>query len=109
MALSLSATNETWTNQLEHPAVQAWSKLHPERVSPGTIETLKRNKKSAIYRLETLDALVAYGLRRIISGKEAEGWMAQPVLLRTNGLPAVAEEEEPREERWGALRLAAGG
>jgi len=51
MALPLSATNQTSTNPLEHPAVQAWSKLHPGRVSPGTIETLKRNKKSAIYRL----------------------------------------------------------
>ena len=51
MSLSLSPTNQTWTNQMEHPAVQAWSRLHPGRVSPGTIETLKRNKKSAIYRL----------------------------------------------------------
>src|SRR5213079_290622 len=46
-----SSDLQTWTNQKEHPAVQAWSRLHPGRVSPGTIETLKRNKKSAIYRL----------------------------------------------------------
>ena len=52
---------------------------------------------SATYRWETLDALVAYGLRRIMSGKEADGWMAQPVLLRTNGLPAAAEEIETLE------------
>jgi xanthine dehydrogenase iron-sulfur cluster and FAD-binding subunit A len=64
------------------------------RVAREDVTPIDDVRGSAIYRLETLDALVAYGLRRIMSGKEAEGWMAQPVLLRTNGLPAVAEEEE---------------
>jgi aminoglycoside phosphotransferase (APT) family kinase protein len=40
------------THLLEHPAVQAWGKLNPERPEPVEIETLKRRKvKGAIYRL----------------------------------------------------------
>ena len=35
----------------EHPAMQAWSDLLPSQVQPVEIQKLKRNKKSAIYRL----------------------------------------------------------
>jgi len=49
---------------------------------------------SATYRLETLDALIAQALRRIAAGKEAEGWMAQPVLLKADSFLASTEEEQ---------------
>jgi xanthine dehydrogenase iron-sulfur cluster and FAD-binding subunit A len=49
---------------------------------------------SATYRQATLAALVTQALQRIAEGKEAEGWMEQPVLLRANGLLAVTEEED---------------
>ena len=49
---------------------------------------------SATYRQATLAALVTQALQRIAVGKQAEGWMEQPVLLRANGLLAVTEEEE---------------
>jgi carbon-monoxide dehydrogenase medium subunit len=52
---------------------------------------------SATYRQATLAALVTQALQRIAEGKEAEGWMAQPVLLRANSLLAVTEEEEAPE------------
>ena len=52
---------------------------------------------SATYRQTTLAALVTHALQRIAEGKEAEEWMAQPVLLRANGLLAVTEEEETPE------------
>src|SRR2546421_7964764 len=41
---------------------------------------------SATYRQATLATLVTQALQRIAEGKEAEGWMEQPVLLRANGL-----------------------
>jgi len=36
---------------LVHPAVRAWSQLHPARIEPYGIEVLKQKNKSAIYRL----------------------------------------------------------
>jgi xanthine dehydrogenase iron-sulfur cluster and FAD-binding subunit A len=55
---------------------------------------------SASYRRETLAALVAYGLQRIAADKEAEGWMAQPVLLETgregNGHPYSPSIQPPQ-------------
>ncbi len=48
---------------------------------------------SATYRQAALAALVTQALQRIAEGKEAEGWMEQPVLLRANGLLDVTEEE----------------
>src|SRR6266568_671198 len=35
----------------EHPAVQAWSRLGPDRVQPEAVEALKLKRKSAVYRL----------------------------------------------------------
>jgi len=49
---------------------------------------------SATYRLETLDTLMAQALRRIAAGKEAEGWMTQPVLLQADSFLASTEEEQ---------------
>ena len=40
---------------------------------------------SATYRQATLARLVTLGLERIANGKEAEGWMAEPILLDSNG------------------------
>jgi thiamine kinase-like enzyme len=39
------------SNLSEHPAVCAWKKLRPARVEPVSIDILKRNTKSSIYRL----------------------------------------------------------
>jgi hypothetical protein len=39
------------TNLLEHPAVEAWAELRPERVEPEQIEVLKFKKNGAVYRL----------------------------------------------------------
>jgi thiamine kinase-like enzyme len=39
------------TDLLEHPAVEAWTELRPERVKPERIEVLKEKKKGAVYRL----------------------------------------------------------
>ena len=39
------------TNLLEHEAVNAWSRLQPERVEPKGIEILKLREKSAVYRM----------------------------------------------------------
>jgi len=39
---------------------------------------------SATYRQATLAALVTQALQQIAAGKQAEGWMAQPVLLDAN-------------------------
>src|SRR5207237_6893714 len=36
---------------LEHPAMQAWSRLQLHQVAPAHIESLKHKHKSAIYRL----------------------------------------------------------
>jgi len=55
---------------------------------------------SATYRQATLAALVAQALQRIAEGKEAEGWMEQPVLLRANGSLAVTEEETPEPSQF---------
>ncbi|MGI9061409.1 MAG: FAD binding domain-containing protein [Ktedonobacteraceae bacterium] len=62
------------------------------RVAREDVTPIGDIRGSATYRLETLDALIAHGLRRIMTGKEAEGWMAQPVLLRTNALASMAAE-----------------
>ena len=40
---------------------------------------------SATYRQATLARLVTLGLERIAGGKEAEGWMAEPILLESSG------------------------
>jgi hypothetical protein len=40
------------TNLLEHPAVEAWAELQPERVEPDQIEVLKLKKKGSVYRLD---------------------------------------------------------
>ena len=40
---------------------------------------------SATYRQATLTALVTHALQRIAYGKEAEGWMTQPVMLAVEG------------------------
>jgi xanthine dehydrogenase iron-sulfur cluster and FAD-binding subunit A len=45
---------------------------------------------SASYRQATLLSLVSHGLRRLAGGKEAEGWMAEPVLLETSGAGEAA-------------------
>lgn len=39
---------------------------------------------SATYRQATLARLVTLGLERIAGGKEAEGWMAEPILLESS-------------------------
>lgn len=44
--------NIVQVDPLEHPAVKAWIKLQPGRVGPEGIETLKKEKKSGVYRLE---------------------------------------------------------
>jgi xanthine dehydrogenase iron-sulfur cluster and FAD-binding subunit A len=48
---------------------------------------------SATYRQATLAALVTQGLQQIAEGKQAEGWMAQPVLLDANTAPSEAKLE----------------
>ncbi|HEV2580944.1 MAG TPA: FAD binding domain-containing protein [Ktedonobacteraceae bacterium] len=47
---------------------------------------------SATYRQATLTGLVTHGLRRIANGQEAEGWMAQPILLETSYANEAAHE-----------------
>jgi xanthine dehydrogenase iron-sulfur cluster and FAD-binding subunit A len=74
--------------RLDEEVCQQAGRLAREDVTP-----IDDVRGSATYRLDTLDALVAYGLRRIASGKQAEGWMAQPVLLRTNDIPVMEEAE----------------
>jgi len=50
--MSKSTAIEMLTNRLEeHPAVKAWSRLQSDHVKPSSIEILKREKKSAVYRL----------------------------------------------------------
>jgi len=50
--MSKPITNEVLPeNLLEHRAVQAWSRLQPERIKPEAIEILKLKNKSAVYRL----------------------------------------------------------
>jgi len=49
---------------------------------------------SARYRRATLAALVTQGLQRIAAGKEAEGWVSQPVLLETQGGTATSSRFE---------------
>src|SRR5438128_7187913 len=46
---------------------------------------------SATYRQATLATLVTQALQQIAEGKQAEGWMAQPVLLDAN--TAISEEK----------------
>src|SRR6266700_7898126 len=48
---NLEIVQSVQCESLEHPAVRAWNKLHPRPCRPAAIETLKRNKKSAIYQL----------------------------------------------------------
>ena len=50
--MSKPITTEVLPERLtEHRAVQAWSRLDPERISPDGIEILKLRNKSAVYRL----------------------------------------------------------
>lgn len=65
------------------------------RVAREDVTPIDDIRGSATYRLETLDALIAHALRRIMDGKEAEGWMAQPILLRTNPLATETDPLEP--------------
>jgi carbon-monoxide dehydrogenase medium subunit len=58
---------------------------------------------SAEYRLATLAALTAQGLRRIADGKEAEGFPERPVLLDT-GVPA-----HPMAEYGGTIETTING
>jgi hypothetical protein len=37
---------------LEHPAIEAWAKLQPERVTPTGIARLQNKIKGCVYRLE---------------------------------------------------------
>ena len=39
------------THLIEHPSVQAWSRLAPLRVEPERIEILKRKEKGSVFRL----------------------------------------------------------
>src|SRR5438132_1157590 len=39
-------------NLLEHPAIRAWAKLQPERVTPTGIGTLREKLTGSVYRLE---------------------------------------------------------
>jgi carbon-monoxide dehydrogenase medium subunit len=48
---------------------------------------------SATYRQATLAALVTQALQQIAEGKQAEGWMAQPVLLDANTALSEAKLE----------------
>ena len=48
---------------------------------------------SATYRQATLAALVTHALQRIAEGKQAEGWMAQPVLLDASTARSEAKLE----------------
>ena len=48
---------------------------------------------SATYRQATLAALVTQALQQIAGGKQAEGWMAQPVLLDANTALSEAKVE----------------
>lgn len=49
---------------------------------------------SARYRRATLAALVTQGLQRIAAGKEAEGWVSQPILLETQAGTAASSRFE---------------
>ena len=105
MDLPLSTTNQTWPNQLEHPAVQAWSKLHPGRVSPGTIETLKRNKKSAIYRLPGVGPRsVAVIAKRCLTATALTEHIIYKDILPCLPLPALRyfgfHEDQDAQFRW---------
>lgn len=53
------------------------------RLANEDVKPIDDIRGSASYRRATLVTLVAHGLQRIAAGKEAEGWMAQPVLLET--------------------------
>jgi carbon-monoxide dehydrogenase medium subunit len=50
---------------------------------------------SATYRQATLSGLVTHGLQRIANGTEAEGWMAQPILLETNHASETIQSAVP--------------
>ncbi len=40
------------TNLLEHPAVQAWSELRSQHLTPNSITILRQTSKSQVYRIE---------------------------------------------------------
>jgi xanthine dehydrogenase iron-sulfur cluster and FAD-binding subunit A len=50
---------------------------------------------SATYRQATLARLVTHGLWRITNGREAEGWMGQPILLETHVADEAAQQAAP--------------
>jgi len=86
--------------QLDAAVCEEAGRLANEDVTP--IDDIRG---SASYRRATLATLVAHGLQRLAAGMEAEGWMAQPVLLETdleeNG-PIYPPDRVPRRRPvWG--------
>lgn len=75
--------------QLDEATCAEAGRLACEAVSP--IDDIRG---SASYRLATLAGLVTQGLQRIATGREAEGWPAQHVLLEA-GEPASAPGADP--------------
>ncbi len=71
---------------LEHPAMQAWSRLHLEQVAPVHIESLKHKHKSAIYRLAGIGPAGANVIakRSLVSAAQTEP-LAGAALLRFGG------------------------
>ena len=109
-------------NLSEHPAVCAWRKLQPACVDPGSIDVLKRNKKSAIYRLHGIGpgASAVIAKRCVTTTALTERLIYQDVLpaLALPGLRYYGCIEDCSTEfhwlfledagRWGANRPARG-
>jgi len=79
--------------RLEAAVCEEAGRLANEDVTP--IDDIRG---SASYRRATLATLVAHGLQRIAAGKEAEGWMTQPVLLETGREENGRRQDHPA---WG--------
>src|SRR5436190_11067318 len=73
-------------NLSEHPAVCAWRKLQPACVDPGSIDVLKRNKKSAIYRLHGIGP----GASAVIAKRCVTTTALTERLIYQDVLPALA-------------------
>ncbi len=52
---------------------------------------------SATYRQATLARLVTLGLERIAGGKQAEGWMTEPILLDSSGKGAAGRTDQSNQ------------
>lgn len=65
------------------------------RLARGDVSPIDDLRGSAGYRLKTLEALVADGLRRIAEGREREGWPERPVLLQADGHRPAADDRRP--------------